>query len=450
MKWVSIRTNFVCVCIFLILFIPLCFSAEINLTYDNNGNLISGFGLNYSYNNFNQLINITDNSNNELIFQYLYDSEGTRIKKVEYFDDGSNETAYYISGNFIQIRNNSGVFNETYYYDEKDLIARKDNNGNRFYYHPDHLGSTTIVTNSSGDVVEETFYKPFGEVVDGSNSRYGYTGKEKDGDTGLMYYGARYYNPNFMHFIQPDSVIGYIYNPQDLNRYAYVRNNPYKYIDPSGNEPVLDQIGSYTSFYNELVEFESSQDPGLTASETLSNLVSFKGTFKSKLGNREDFLANSNARYVYTSDKGFVDNLHLITSAAKTKQSNAFIAILGGIYVELVQLGVFGKDNMDLSSAFSYEDIPTNGLGPEFSGKINDNNGPFSLQYLNYIESKGGSTTPLKTLESEYPGTSGNIIEKEKGRFDKPTSTSYSSWGKAIPPAGSLDKTENSNSGDGK
>jgi hypothetical protein len=50
-----------------------------------------------------------------------------------------------------------------------------------------------------------------------------------------MYYGARYYSAEIGRFVQPDSMLPDIYDPQQLNRYAYVRNNPLKYVDPSGN-----------------------------------------------------------------------------------------------------------------------------------------------------------------------------------------------------------------------
>ena len=56
-------------------------------------------------------------------------------------------------------------------------------------------------------------------------------------DSGLMYYVARYYRPEtFKHFTQPDTIIQNVYDPQSLNHYSYVLNNPYKYVDPSGNE----------------------------------------------------------------------------------------------------------------------------------------------------------------------------------------------------------------------
>ncbi|MEK6871675.1 MAG: RHS repeat-associated core domain-containing protein [Nanoarchaeota archaeon] len=141
---------------------------------------------------------------------------------------------YFIGDDFIQVRNSSGVFNTTYYYASGILLAENSSSGKR-YYHPDHLGSISLITNSTGSIVEETFYLPYGDILSGgSESRYNYNSKEKD-STGLNYYGARYYKSTQGQFVQPDSIIQNAYNPQLLNRYSYVRNNPYRYTDPTGN-----------------------------------------------------------------------------------------------------------------------------------------------------------------------------------------------------------------------
>ncbi len=225
----------------------ICWLNETNknaygMIYDNNGNLISGFGLNYSYNNFNQLENINNSVNGTLISEYLYDHEGNRVRKIKY-SDGGNTTTYYFD-NFVQIVNSSGVFNETYYYYYDKLVGKKDNNGNIFYYHPDHLGSTTLITDNNGNVVFDLQYEPFGKLILDSNERYTYTGHELDPESDLIYAGARYYNPEIGKFIQPDNIIGDIYDPQSLNKYTYVRNNPYNHIDPEGEWFVSVVIGA--------------------------------------------------------------------------------------------------------------------------------------------------------------------------------------------------------------
>jgi len=63
-----------------------------------------------------------------------------------------------------QVVNISGTYNFTYYYDNGVLIAEEDQTGKKLFYHPDHLGSTTLVTNESGEEVETLFYLPFGDL----------------------------------------------------------------------------------------------------------------------------------------------------------------------------------------------------------------------------------------------------------------------------------------------
>ena len=101
-----------------------------------------------------------------------------------------------------------------------------------------------ILPFSSAFSIEETTYYPFGSVFEGGNSRYTYTGKETD-STGLSYYGSRYYSADVLRgFTQADTLIPDTYDPQALNRYSYVLNNPYKYVDPSGNLPTQATVGT--------------------------------------------------------------------------------------------------------------------------------------------------------------------------------------------------------------
>ena len=213
----------------------ICYSNESGIPtrmfYDQNGNLISDSIFNYTYNDFNELINVK-NSNGNIVAEYFYDSNSNRIKKIEYIGN-NNETTYYFD-NFVQIVNSSGIFNESYFYYYDKLIGKKDNNGNISYYHPDQLGSTTLITDSNGNIVSNLQYEPFGNQIQNSNERYTYTGHEYDNESSLIYAGARYYNPQIGKFIQPDIITTDVNNPQSLNRYSYVNNNPFGYKDPNG------------------------------------------------------------------------------------------------------------------------------------------------------------------------------------------------------------------------
>lgn len=107
------------------------------------------------------------------------------------------------------------------------------------YHHSDHLSGASVDTDSNGAILETIDYYPFGSTrLDTQSSYwandYKYTGKELDSDTGLYYYGARYYDASLGRFISVDPWGGDITDPQSLNKYSYVQNNPLKYVDPEG------------------------------------------------------------------------------------------------------------------------------------------------------------------------------------------------------------------------
>jgi RHS repeat-associated protein len=105
------------------------------------------------------------------------------------------------------------------------------------YYHGDHLGSSNVVTDETGQQVSLTEFTPLGSTFKQTGSydpKHKFTGKELDASTNLYFYGARYYDHEIGRFITADPTIQHPYDPQDLNRYAYCRNNPLNLIDPSG------------------------------------------------------------------------------------------------------------------------------------------------------------------------------------------------------------------------
>jgi RHS repeat-associated protein len=117
-----------------------------------------------------------------------------------------------------------------------------------YYYHPDHLGSTSHVTDADGKLFEHIEYFPFGEswVEESSNTQrtpYLFTGKELDEETGLYYFGARYYDARTSVWQSVDPIVGKylsglpaggVYRSVNLSLYSYVSLNPTKYKDPDG------------------------------------------------------------------------------------------------------------------------------------------------------------------------------------------------------------------------
>ncbi len=114
------------------------------------------------------------------------------------------------------------------------LIAKLSGN-NKFYHHQDHLDYTRVVTKGS-QTDFSTNYKPFGPQygTSGTDPVYKYTGKPHSIGTQLYYYGARWYNSTTGRFLTRDPSPGRLSNPQSLNIYVYVLNNPLRYTDPAG------------------------------------------------------------------------------------------------------------------------------------------------------------------------------------------------------------------------
>jgi RHS repeat-associated protein len=104
------------------------------------------------------------------------------------------------------------------------------------YYHNDGLGSVVAATNEAGAVLWRKDYAPFGEQIDTTpdTERQSYTGKSHDDVTGLTYFGGRYYDPQAARFMSIDPIAFVEDNTMSFNRYLYVNNNPYKYVDPDG------------------------------------------------------------------------------------------------------------------------------------------------------------------------------------------------------------------------
>ena len=120
-----------------------------------------------------------------------------------------------------------------------DRIALIKEDDGTYFFHKDHLGSTSFLTNGTGQIVNQTTeFLPFGLERDDfgqDTTDYKFTDQELDTSTGLYNYDARLYDPVLGTFITPDSIRQDDYDPQALNPYAYCRNNPLKYTDPSGN-----------------------------------------------------------------------------------------------------------------------------------------------------------------------------------------------------------------------
>jgi RHS repeat-associated protein len=125
------------------------------------------------------------------------------------------------------------------------------NNG-LFYLLSDHLGSTSVSTDANGNVTARQWYHPYGSVRSGGGlpTDIGFTGQRAESGLGsLMYFRARFYSPYLNRWLQPDLIVPEPGNPQALNRYSFVYNNPIKYTDSTGHftDQELIDLGVFSS-----------------------------------------------------------------------------------------------------------------------------------------------------------------------------------------------------------
>src|SRR5258708_21680459 len=109
-------------------------------------------------------------------------------------------------------------------------VARRDlPAGTVSYYFSDRLNTASVVTDPTGTILDESDYYPWGgelQFVNNLDNHYKFTGKERDTETGLDNFGARYNSSSIGRFMTPDPLGGEKIDPQTLNKYSYVRNNP--------------------------------------------------------------------------------------------------------------------------------------------------------------------------------------------------------------------------------
>ena len=205
------------------------------VTHDNNGNPISFGDQSFVWDISNQLLNSNSPSEN---FGFEYDPFGNRVKK--------NNTRYV-----VDILNNANILNETdlngtptsMFVYGLGLVCRYDYGTNSFnYYHFDERGSTTEISDASGNTIThkynydghgnnfesvETFQQPFKYI-----GKYGVVTDSKN----LYFMRARYYNPQIGRFLSEDPVWG-------TNLYHYANNDPLNLIDPNGTFAMSNSVG---------------------------------------------------------------------------------------------------------------------------------------------------------------------------------------------------------------
>lgn len=201
-----------------------------NGSYDAAGNLLGDGVNNYSYDAENRIQYVNAGGT----ATYVYDANGKRVAKGT-----PSGNTYYIYGSDDQVvaeRNTQNGWVQTYIYFGGNLIGLYNGSDTRFIL-ADHLGSSRIVTLSSGTVYDSLDYLPFGTQIAGnSGTTHKFTSQERDSESNLDNFGARYFSSSLGRFMRPDpgNVGADPRDPQSWNAYAYTGNNPLSRTDSSG------------------------------------------------------------------------------------------------------------------------------------------------------------------------------------------------------------------------
>jgi len=254
----------------------------------------------------------------------------------------------------------------------------------QFYYHPDHLGSSSYITNLDGEVVQHIEYVPFGEVFVEErnniwNTPYLFNAKEFDEETGLYYYGARYYDPRLSLWVSVDksAIVAPGYSP-----YTFCKNNPNIMVDSNGYFPI---------FINGRVSDDSERGSFSYWSKGLREMV------KQKTGYN-----HSQFKFV-DGDKGFWPSTRYNAGIAQGKADAAAIyAVLkssakDGVITEQLQIishsrgSAFASGYMQSVSAeirnLANKDNMTFSYGNDKIVEYSINIGPHQSNYISYEKS---------------------------------------------------------------
>jgi RHS repeat-associated protein len=265
------------------------------------------------------------------------------------------------------------------------------------------------------------------------NTPYSFNAKELDEETGLYYYGARYYDALISLWLSADPLQEKYPN---VSTYAYTFQNPVKYIDPTGNEPILPQAGTIGGFVNSFNNTRTRMGTlvGNSAHDAMMRLgkTEFNWSQMRPMPMTTNPINVFPDKYIYTEKGGWIDMAHFMFYAGKAydyknqkiraKEALAKIAGLPKhVKDRMGNTGMSGieyKANMDPvgkavqdgyrqemsdriaaeHSAYSYEDLPSDKFGADFGANYFDPNSKLSLgeQLQNYFIQVLGATTPEK------------------------------------------------------
>lgn len=202
-----------------------------NYLYDSAGNVTNDGSRTYTYDAENRIVSVDSGAT----ASYAYDTSNQRYKK----GTGGATTHYVWQGSQVIAEHNgsTGAVVTDYVYSGSRMIANVSG-GSTQYFLSDRL-SMRVTLNSSASVLGRQAHPPFGEdfAESATQEKHHFTGYERDGESGSDYAVNRQYAQGVGRFARPDPLSGSVSNPQSLNRFSYVLNDPVNAVDPQGLDP---------------------------------------------------------------------------------------------------------------------------------------------------------------------------------------------------------------------
>ena len=221
--------------------------------YDAAGNLLND-GVNfYTYDAENHIIEVqAGSSSGTVLATYAYNADGQRVHRTGLISDtcdttGKRDYVYDLAGHWtLEVNSNGTECKNEIYAGSRHFVTDA---GGTYFDHSDWLGTMRLRNTYTGPTQFETCTSlPFGDALlcpNGDQSTIHFTGKERDSESGLDNFGKRYDSSSLGRFMTTDPVVittERLVNPQQLNLYAYVANNPLRFIDPTGE--ILQCVGN--------------------------------------------------------------------------------------------------------------------------------------------------------------------------------------------------------------
>jgi len=207
-------------------------AGPITFTWDANGNMTGKGSAAYAFDALDRLTGVVSGTTT---VRFAYNGDGVRVRKAvngvgtDYVQDIAAPLP-------VVVAETSGGQTNRYVYGN-DLLAQVDPGGSPSFFHADGLGSTRALSNAAGQRTDAYSYDVFGALrshTGGAAQPFAFAGEQMDGELGLAFLRARYYDPEFGRFISQDRFPGTAFQTQSLNGYAYAGNNPILETDPAG------------------------------------------------------------------------------------------------------------------------------------------------------------------------------------------------------------------------